>query len=139
VALTFPIVQNGFKRRNSLFQPGKALVDFLDHAGILRVMVPVASSPENLDGQSDGDRRDTGEHENQCTFHNDGHFVSLLAFGCHTGRAGHEPRVASLRALTFSDRPSAGQRPVALFTISQRLPTGNRNQDRRRQRPQAFF
>jgi hypothetical protein len=97
VVLTFPIVQYGFKRFDSLFQPGKALVGFLDHAGILRVMVPVARSPENLDGQRDDDRRETGEHKNQSTFHNDGHFVSLLARGCHAGCAGLEPRPAPNR------------------------------------------
>jgi hypothetical protein len=73
VILTFPIVQYGFKRFDSFFQPGKALVGFLDHAGILRVMVPVARPPENLDGQGDDDRCDTGEHKNQSTFHNDLH------------------------------------------------------------------
>jgi hypothetical protein len=91
VVLTFPIVQYGFERLDSLFQPGKALVGFLDHARILRVMVPVARPPENLDGQGDDNRRDTGEHKNQSTFHNDVHFVSLLARGCHAGCAGLEP------------------------------------------------
>jgi hypothetical protein len=88
VILTFPIVQYGFERLDSSFHPGKALVGFLDHAGILRVLVPVARPPENLDGESDDDRRDTGEHKNQSTFHNDLHLVSLLAHGCHAGCAG---------------------------------------------------
>jgi hypothetical protein len=79
VVLTFPIVQYGFKRFDSLFQPGKALVGFLDHAGILRVMVTVARSLENLDGQGDGNRRETGEHKNLSTFHKDVHLVLLLA------------------------------------------------------------
>jgi hypothetical protein len=104
VVLTFPIVQYGFKCRDSLFQPGKALVGFLDYSGILRVMVPVASPPENLDGQSDGDRRDTGEHKNQSTFHNNGHFVSLLARGCQAGHAGLEPRPAPSRFVAGINR-----------------------------------
>jgi hypothetical protein len=89
-------------------------------------MVPVARSPENLDGQGDDDRRETGEHKNQSTFHNDVHFVSLLARGCHAGCAGLETRPAPNRfvaGVSFSGRPPTGRRAdAALLYATGRRP-----------------